>query len=74
VLLIEAGADLHARNNFGNPALMVALINARDRDGQVVRILLDAGADPDAENNYGTSAKDLAPKMDSYDFMQFLRA
>src|SRR5271169_2691510 len=41
-LLIEAGADLSARNRFGATALLVALSNARDSEGEVVRVLLEA--------------------------------
>jgi uncharacterized protein len=47
-VLIEAGADVDARNRFGNTPLWGALFNVRDGDGEVVRALLAAGADPDA--------------------------
>jgi ankyrin repeat protein len=72
-LLIEAGADLHARNRFGATALLVALSKVRATNGEVVRVLLDAGADPDAENNYGTSARSLASKVTNFDLMRFFR-
>jgi ankyrin repeat protein len=74
VVLIEAGADLNARNRFGNTPLSVALFAVRDRDGAVVRALLDAGADPDVENNYGVSARGLAETVANFDLMRFFRA
>lgn len=71
--LIEAGAQVAARNRFGATALLVALMNVRDGDGAVIRVLLEAGADPDAENNYGVSAGSLAAKVANYDLMRFFR-
>jgi len=70
-VLIEAGAQVTARNQVGNTALWVAVMNVRDGDGAVVRVLLAAGADPDAENNHGISARSLAAKVANYDLMRF---
>jgi uncharacterized protein len=72
--LIEAGADLDARNRFGNTPLWGALFNVRDGDGEAVRVLLAAGADPEAENNYGASPRSLASEVANYDLMRFFRA
>jgi ankyrin repeat protein len=74
VILIAAGADLNARNRFGNTPLWGALYNVHDGDGEVVRVLLDAGADPDAENNYGASPRSLASKVANFDLMRFFGA
>jgi ankyrin repeat protein len=73
-VLIEAGADIEARNRFGNTPLWGALFNVRDGDGEVVRTLLAAGADPDAVNNYGASPRGLASTVANYDLMRFFRA
>jgi len=70
-VLIEAGAQVEARNKLGPTTLLVALMNVRDADGAAVRVLLDAGADPDIENNYGVSARSLAAKVANYDLMRF---
>ena len=72
--IIEAGADIEARNRFGNTPLWGALFNVRDGDGEVVRTLLAAGADPDAVNNYGASPRGLASTVANYDLMRFFRA
>lgn len=70
-VLIEAGAQVDARNRFGATALLVALANVRDGDGTVVHVLLEAGADPDAENNHGTSPRSLAAKVANYNLKRF---
>jgi len=70
-VLIQAGADVHARNMFGNTPLGVALVNAGNSGGEVVHVLLEAGSDPRADNNYGVSPLDLAAKVANYDLMRF---
>ena len=72
-LLIARGADLEARNVYGNTPLLVALGKVRDLPGDVVRVLLDAGADPDAENNTGVSPRSLARRVSNFDLMRFFR-
>jgi ankyrin repeat protein len=63
-LLIEAGAPLEARNEFGNTPLWVAMMNRRTGEGaQVVTALLSAGASVDATNDTGLSVRDLADRM-----------
>ncbi len=52
--LLEAGADVNAKNNAGGTALMQAA--GSRRDNSTVRVLLDAGADVDAKANDGVSA------------------
>jgi ankyrin repeat protein len=72
-LLIDAGADLEARNKFGATPLLVAMGNARDDDHGVVGIPLEAGADPDAQNNAGVSPRSLADLVANYDLKRYLR-
>jgi len=51
-LLLEAGAEVNARNHSGKTALMFASYGEID----LVRVLLAAGADPDIRNNDGETA------------------
>lgn len=73
-VLTEAGADVHARNRFGDTPLLIAIFSVRDTDGEVVRVLLGAGSDPDAENSFGVSPRGLASKVANYDLMRFFRS
>jgi ankyrin repeat protein len=70
-VLLEAGADLEAQNEYGGTPLWVAVMNARDTEGGVVGLLLRAGAFPDAENGSGISARQLAAKIANYDLQRF---
>ncbi len=48
--LIQAGADVHARQLYGETALMTASQNP-----EVVKVLLKAGADVNARDNFGVT-------------------
>lgn len=50
--LVDAGADLSAKNNDGATALHVAAFFGRV---EIVQKLLDAGADKNVRNNYGST-------------------
>jgi ankyrin repeat protein len=51
--LLNAGANLNARDDFGSTALLVA---ARHRKSELVELLLSKGADPTAANCRGETA------------------
>ena len=50
---IKAGADVNARNAYGEPALIVAAMYDRT---EAVRTLLEKGADVEAMDTYGRTA------------------
>ena len=54
--LLQAGADVNAKNKDGDTALMLAAI----RGPMIVSVLLKAGADVNAKNNDGETALTLA--------------
>jgi ankyrin repeat protein len=51
--LLKDGADLHARDGFGNTPLMAAALNA---DAGVLELLLKAGSEVNATNKEGATA------------------
>ena len=51
--LIVKGADINAKNNNGETALMLAALNKRL---EIVRLLIKKGADVNAESNKGHTA------------------
>ena len=62
-LLLDAGANLEARNEYGCPPLMVAARN--NENAAVVQALLDAGAHATATNEDGETAWDLIQKNEA---------
>ncbi len=58
--LITHGADVNAKNNDGNTALMEAVISSRDTD--IVKFLIAHGADVNAMNRYGATPLRIALK------------
>jgi ankyrin repeat protein len=57
--LIEAGADVNAKQKGDYTALMFA---AQEGDGEAAQLLLKAGADPSAQNSKGDTAATLAKR------------
>ena len=57
--LLEAGANVHAKNEAGATALMFA---AQDGHTEIVKVLLEKGADVDAKNKDGNTALILAAR------------
>ena len=68
---LAAGAAVDPQDRFGKTPLFVALFNASDAEGDVVRVLLAAGADPDLENYSGISPRSLAERVTNFDLMRF---
>lgn len=55
-MVIEAKADLNARDSFGQTALMMA---AKQGSIELSKVLLDAGADATVQDSLGRSAADM---------------
>ena len=71
-MLIEAGADMNAKNNEGSTALQTAALLCRT---EIVEALLKNGADKNVKNNAGRTALDaVAGPFDDvkgiYDYLQ----
>jgi len=64
--LLQAGADVDARNFYGNTPLWVAVFNSRGR-GEAIELLLRNGADPDAINHAGRSPRQLGEAIGNRD-------
>ncbi|MBT2502387.1 ankyrin repeat domain-containing protein [Curtobacterium sp. ISL-83] len=69
-ILLDAGAQVNARNVYGNNPLFTAVFNSRGR-GELVQLLLSRGADAAAVNNAGQSPIGLARLIGNYDVLQF---
>jgi len=71
-LLFERMADIGARDDYGNTALILA---AREGAQEVVRLLVDAGADPSATNPLtGDGPLDVALQGGSTGIADYLRS
>ncbi|RMF15922.1 MAG: hypothetical protein D6758_08920, partial [Gammaproteobacteria bacterium] len=68
--LLEAGADVHARDDQGNTALILA---AREQRVDIVRLLLNAGAKPGQRNRNKHSALNIAEQLGNEEIVRLLR-
>ncbi len=64
-LLIEAGADIEAKDSYGNTPLFRATF-ASQGDCSFIKLLLTIGADPNASNHHHVSPLMLARKIGNY--------
>ncbi|MEW6351474.1 MAG: ankyrin repeat domain-containing protein [Thermodesulfobacteriota bacterium] len=70
-LLMEKGADAHAKTRDGRTPLFAAVTGGH---AEMVQFLLDKGADPSAKNNAGISPLDAASKGGLTDVERLLKA
>ena len=70
-LLVEAGADVNAKQDKGWMPLHAA---AQNGDVEMARLFLDRGADPTAQNDEGKSAIGLAADAGKTDVLKVLKA
>jgi len=68
--LIDRGADVNAKDTFGNNVLWRATFASQGKD-DFIKLLLSNGANKSAKNNSGVSPADLADTIDNYDIKQF---
>jgi len=68
--MLEAGADVNARDEQGWTSLMYASV---DGNREVVQLLLDHGADVTQTNNTGQSAADIAQAGRRNEILELLR-
>ena len=65
----RAGADVDAKNSFGETALHRAILKG---DSDLVRMLVDAGADVNITNAFGDSALSRAVHEGNKEILQIL--
>lgn len=65
-MLIEKGASVSMKDNYGNTALFKAVFYSQGKT-DIIQMLLDAGADADAENDAGMSPRKVAENIADFD-------
>lgn len=65
-LLLNAGANVHIKNDNGNTPLFRAVFSFAG-NGDCITCLLEHGANPDEENDNGVSPRSLAGTIGNYD-------
>jgi ankyrin repeat protein len=68
--LLAAGAEVDARNRYGNTPLWTAVFESRGR-AELIDLLRAAGADPHAGNRSGQTPLGLARLIANYDVRQY---
>ena len=66
---LDGGAQVDARNRYGETALMIA---ARLGEQEIVELLLDNGANPSLQDYQGSTGLDLAFRNDHTKVVQLL--
>ena len=69
-LLLEKGADIEAKDDYGNTPLWRSVFASQGR-GEMITLLLSKGADPNNANGSGVSPLALARNIANYDVKQF---
>jgi ankyrin repeat protein len=69
-LLLDAGAQVDARDSTGHTPLFQAVWSSRGR-GDTIRLLRAYGADPHAQNSRGTSPLRLARVIANFNVRQY---
>jgi len=72
--LIAAGANVNARDSYGDTALMFALGGKHQINVKCAKALIAAGADVNAKDNEGDSALSAARYLHSKDLIAILKA
>ena len=72
-MLLKAGADVNADNDYYDTALLWAT-NTKAPSAEVVKLLLEAGADVNAMNEYGYTAHRYAEERDAADVIALLKS
>ena len=67
--LVSHGADIHAKNGYGNTPLHAAAVS--NMNVEVAKFLVDSGADMDAKDNYGNTPLDLAKREDHAEVVEY---
>lgn len=70
-MLLDKGADVNAKNNFGNTALLIASGNGQ---AEVVKLLLDRGAAVNLGNNQNVTPLLMAAQYGDVDVITPLLA
>jgi len=68
--LLSRGADINAKDNFGNNVLWRATFSSNGR-GEFIQLLLHNGADRYEKNNSGISPEELANTISNYNVRQY---
>ncbi|MBV8389978.1 MAG: ankyrin repeat domain-containing protein [Mucilaginibacter sp.] len=69
-LLIDNGADIEIKDDYGNTPLWRATFSSQGK-GEMIKLLLHRGANPNTANDSGVSPYELANTIANYDVKQF---
>jgi ankyrin repeat protein len=71
-ILIDNGASVNLKDNYGNTALFKAVFFSQGKT-EIIKMLLRAGANPDEENNSGMTPKKLAENIATFDVTEVFK-
>jgi ankyrin repeat protein len=71
-ILLENGASVNIKDNYGNTALFKAVFFSNGKT-EIIKMLIDSGSNPEDKNDAGMTPRRLAENMAAFDVTEVFK-